>query len=425
MFNRPTRCAVVAIAIGGRGEGSASNNTGMIMRRRPFLSATLVIAISVSGCERSARDGNGTTESPGFTVWDSAGVEIVENHAPQRPAGGFWAIAPELETVLGGADDLTGWANDSTQLIWEVVGLVRLLDGRVAVLLSENERLFLFEPSGELSRTIGRAGDGPGEFTRPEHLQYLPPDTLVVWDYHMRSIDYFDTSGRLAKERPVDHTELRERVTGARRAGPTGGPAVERVLPAREFLMRVDSTYAAQRLGCSGFIAAGGHPPSIYVSGNHYSEIRQFTLDGVLLRIIRRTTDPVPITAKAQRASEDRIAREFEARGVLPPPTGFLDSGDSGKTYPWVAGLMVDTEGYLWVREWSASETGIPDQWSVLSPEGRWLDVLAVPVDPGPMDPTRCSWASSCWIDRKFFLTLRVGELGVERVEAYRIRRGS
>ena len=30
---------------------------------------------------------------------------------------------------------------------------------------------------------IGRKGQGPGEFIRPQHIQVLPGDTIVVWDY--------------------------------------------------------------------------------------------------------------------------------------------------------------------------------------------------------------------------------------------------
>ena len=94
---------------------------------------------------------------PTVTIWDSAGIEIGENHAPEWPAGQSWTIDPEPEFVLGGANDLNVLANDSSQLIWEVVGLARLEDGRVAVLSSENQQLYLFEPSGGLSRTLGRA----------------------------------------------------------------------------------------------------------------------------------------------------------------------------------------------------------------------------------------------------------------------------
>ena len=276
----------------------------------------------------------------------------------------------------------------------------------------------------------------------------------------MTSIDYFDTGGALLRERKVDYARLREWgatgeslrfplpdgsfVVSMRSSqanaepsmdcpplrvlmppiGPSGiepGPYVERTFAASEYV-RVDSGYVAQRLGCSGSIAAGGDPPSIHVPGKDRNEIHQFTLEGALQRIIRRTTDPVPITDKARTARDDRALREHEARGMPPPPPGWHHAG--ANTYPWVAGLMVDTEGHLWVQEWSESELGRPDQWSVLSPEGRWLGVLAIPMDPGPMDPGRCSWSRSCWMDREFFVTLRVDELGVERIEGYRIRRG-
>ena len=186
------------------------------MRCRLAFRATVAVAITVTACDRAPRDGSDSAEAPTFTVWDSADVEIFENHAPEHATGQFWTIDPEPEFVLGGTEDLNAMPNDSAQLIWRVVGLARLADGRVAVLSSENQQLMLFEPSGELSRIIGRPGEGPGEFTRPERLQYLPPDTLVVWDYHMTSIDYFDTAGTLLKERSVDYLRLREHDLWAR-----------------------------------------------------------------------------------------------------------------------------------------------------------------------------------------------------------------
>ena len=90
------------------------------------------------------------------------------------------------------------------------------------------------------------------------------------------------------------------------------------------------------------------------------------------------------------------------------------------EAHPPIADLVVDPEGYLWVREWSDSESGIADQWSVFNAEGRWLGVLPFPWAPGPTtDP-----GSLFRVDRDFFLTIRSNELGVERVEGYRIRRG-
>ena len=434
---------------------------GRIARRgRPSLRTALAVAITVSACDNPPGDGSDSAEAPRVTIRDSAGIEIVENHAPEHPAGSFWTIDPEPEYVLGGSDDLTGIAGDSSQLVWSVVGLARLPDGRVAVLSSENRQLMLFEPSGELSRTIGRAGEGPGEFTRPEKLQFLPPDTLVVWDYHMTSIDYFDTAGTLVKERSVDYLRMREHDiwgegmrfpmsdgsfvstrTGQETApeppwsdcsprrgsfmpvsstGEVLGEPYEREFPAREFVL-VDTAYGAHSFGCPRVIAAGGDPPSVYVSRGDRNEIHQFSPDGVPLRIIRRTTDPLPVTDRARRARADRTIREYEDQGWSSPEAE-LAATRGVETLPPFDGFTVDGEGYLWVSEYSDSETWLVEQWSIFSPEGRWLGVLAMPGDQ--YAALFCGYFVTCWIDREFLLVVGRDQFDVERVEAYRIRRG-
>ena len=424
----------------------------ILMRQRSTVLAVLLTAIAVAGCDRTATGASEPADDPPFTVRDSAGIEIVENHAPEYAVGQFWTFDSEPEYVLGGSEGLAAQANDSAQLIWSVVGLARLPDGRVAVLSSENKQILLFEPSGELSRTIGRAGEGPGEFTRPEWLQYLPPDTLVVWDYFLTSIAYFDTAGTLLRERSVDHARLRE--TGASgeafllplRDGSfvvtlSGGPDSETTEikgwdPRTSSLLtfqsrvrafaRIDDGYGANVLGPSADITAGGKPPAIYLSSRGRNEIRQFSLDGVLLRIIRRTTDPIPVTQRAHRNILERAYRSWEAGGSNAPRDIIAQMYEKEEAHPPIAELVVDAEGYLWVREWSDSESGIADRWSVFNADGRWLGVLPFPWDPGPTESNSCGGNNTvlCWVDRDLFLAVRQDELGVERVEGYRIRRG-
>ena len=179
--------------------------------------------VGAGACDDSP-GGDAGVAGAAFTVWDSAGIEIVENHAPEYPPGQFWTLDPEPEIVLGGG--VGGGrarpggaggaaARDSAELIWRVVGIARLEDGRVAVLSQGNHQLYLFEPSGELSTVIGGRGEGPGEFDRPQLLQYLAPDTLVVWDYWFAPASYFDTGGALLKERTIDLLELMARVPGS------------------------------------------------------------------------------------------------------------------------------------------------------------------------------------------------------------------
>lgn len=105
---------------------------------QPTIQAVLMIAIAMSGCDPASQDESLPPEDHGFTLRDSAGIEIIENHAPEYADGEFWTIDPEPEFVLGGSENPGELANDSAQLIWSVVGLARLPDGTVAVLSSEN-----------------------------------------------------------------------------------------------------------------------------------------------------------------------------------------------------------------------------------------------------------------------------------------------
>ena len=431
------------------------------MRKRSSLFITLAIAILAPACGQRLPEEGATDPASTVTTWDSAGIEIVENHAPEHTAGEFWTIDPEPEFVLGGSENPSGLANDSSQLVWGVVGLARLPDGRVAILSSENKRLMLFEPSGELSRIVGGPGEGPGEFIRPERLQFLPPDTLVVWDHFLTAIDYFDSSGNLLRERSVDYAKLREHgawgesrriplpdgsfLVGVMDTVPDDSlddcthltvtresfPGGESKLHAEE-LLKIGDSYTARSFGCASsffsLMTAGGDPPYFYIH-NGGNEVQQRALDGTLVRIIRRTTEPPPVTDKARLAEGDHLMKYGEAMGAVVVRTEEVGDVEvqvrKREKYDAVESLLVDTEGYLWIREWSASESGIPDQWSVFSPAGRWQGVLAFPPEPIGSDLRICTRrTTACWIGKDYFLVVRRDEMGVERVEGYRIRRG-
>ena len=437
-------------------------NTGFAV-----LSAVLALT-GGAACDGLPPGSDGNAGERGVTVRDSAGIEIVENHAPQHPAGTFWSIEVEPEIVLGGGRAATpdsgpgAAADDAAQLIWRVSGLARLEDGRIAVLSTGNHQLYLFEPSGELSRMIGGRGEGPGEFARPQQLQYLPPDTLVVWDYWFAPTSYFDTGGRLLGERTIDLLRMMEVAPGTTAesrpfplpdgsvvvvAGgePSGMPAPASFarLPPAEFL-KIDDSYSPRSLGLwEGWelwrpreqkgvrpgiqtfmldyhLAAGGSPPSIYISNGDRDEIHQFSMGGDLTRIIRRTTGPVPVTEAAQDAWKTALVAGWDLEAEAGQSAEEFFAGMPLRDgFPPVAGLVVDTEGFLWVREWSASEAGMPDQWSVFGADGRWLGVIAAWPDLRLCHRR----ISPCWIDREFLLAVRRDELGIERVEGYRIHR--
>lgn len=438
-------------------------------------------------CDRMPRgesspDPGSPVQEAAFTVRDSAGVEIVVNHAPERPRGQFWTLDPNPLFILGGGSGIAAAAARSpardsiSAAIWRVGGVARLVDGRVAVLSSENRQLYLFEPSGSPPRTIGRRGRGPGEFSRPQHLWYLPPDTLVVWDQWMGAVTRFDTAGRVLERRTNDLGRalaelpgqaavesptlpvpdgsfiVRVQVRDAARARPQD---YELVRHHPEEYVRIDREYNAISFGTwggrehwtvpeefgraspiSGYqlsaddyffntpltshIAVGGNPVSVYISSGDRNEIRQFSLDGALVRIIRRTTSPVPVTEQAHRAWAQNGIRFLSVFPEAEWRWPLIEATPKWDTYPPVHAMLVDAEGHLWVREWSDSETGLPDRWSVFNPEGRWLGVLEEPPPTGLPDLSHCHL---CWIGTDSYVTVRRDEWGAQRVEVYRIRR--
>ncbi len=416
------------------------------------LAAAVALVLSAAACGTPPSEA-AAGQDPGATIRDSAGIEIVENHAPVWESGEFWTVDPEPEFVLGGPGEL----GDSAHFIWQVRGARPLSDGRIALLTPGGDRkVLVYEPTtGRLSAAFGRSGRGPGEFFRPVGMQVLPGDTIAVWDVMFGPVYYFDPSGRIVRERRIDLGALVEATRmDNRQPGeipwplPDGsfGMSVHQVEWARPDqsgvvfrapigFVRIDSAYSVHRFGgwwgdletlssvggdnlysgvpfaTSAMLTFGGAPLSAYVTNNDSNEVHQFSATGVLRRILRRSVDPVPVTDEEYedwRASAEEMAplrdwrRWDRAAAELPP-----------RHHPIIKGMRVDSEGFLWILDRSPHR-GDTSGFSVFSPDGRWLGTVHVPA-PGTF-----------WIGEDFILAHRVNhETGVESVEGYRLdRRG-
>jgi hypothetical protein len=108
------------------------------------------------------------------TVRDSAGVKIVENFGtPLWPEGPGWEFTQDLR--IGALDGPPEYQFGRIQ------GLQVLSDGRIVVTDVLEHHLRFFSPDGVHERTVGREGQGPGEFGGGGMGLFLGPgDTLVV-----------------------------------------------------------------------------------------------------------------------------------------------------------------------------------------------------------------------------------------------------
>lgn len=411
------------------------------MANRPLL-LPAIVAAATTAC------GQPPAEPPprDATVWDSAGVEIVENHAPVWDSTEFWTVDPEPEVVWGGLGAPPG---DSAHLIYGVRGVAPLSDGRVAMLSPGGDRkVLVFGPSGRLSAAFGREGRGPGEFHYPMGFQVLPGDTIAVWDQMFDAVDYFNPSGRLLRERRID---LGAVIAAVRTDERVPGESVHQPLPDGSFLMevyrpdwqppeeagaiyrqptgyvRVDTSYTTYSFGwwrdyerfwwpdrsvnhqvpfpAGSIAAAGGTPLAVYISDGDRYEIHQFSAAGALRRIIRQGIDPVPLSDEELEEWKSFAAsvypsldwRRWERR---------TDGRLSGRNYQAIMVLRVDVAGYLWAYDGGRRE------WSVFNPEGRWMGTVVLPETGVFRIEENAIFGSKSDIDT-----------GVQTVERYRLNR--
>jgi hypothetical protein len=96
--------------------------------------------------------------------------------------------------------------------------------GNLYVLDATAYRVIVFDPAGRYLRTIGRQGDGPGEFGFPSALAVLPNGELVVNDAARSNLQIFGPDGTFRRTVMVDELG---RVVGRMRVSPRGGLITE------------------------------------------------------------------------------------------------------------------------------------------------------------------------------------------------------
>ena len=144
-----------------------------------FLSALLATAPGV--CEGAAAQNT-------FTVRDSAGVRITTTAATDRGAGSVCSLAESPDTRVTSP-------RSGEWTLYRIVDLDLMEDGRIVVLNRGSQELLMFGRDGEFLRSIGRRGEGPGEFMDAIELDFIGGDSIVVWDWHLGRLQLFEPDG--------------------------------------------------------------------------------------------------------------------------------------------------------------------------------------------------------------------------------------
>jgi len=118
---------------------------------------------------------------------------VPADHGPSDPLDPTALPRIHLEQLAEIGRDQDG----SSPLLSKVTAAAFLGSGDFAVASDEGE-ILVFAARGELFRTLGRAGDGPGEFRFIRDLVGLADERIVAWDPALDRVTAFARDGSLA-----------------------------------------------------------------------------------------------------------------------------------------------------------------------------------------------------------------------------------
>ena len=338
-------------------------------------------------------------------------VRIVENRAPVWSAATAWRFSESPVLQIGAVE------GDPTQQLNRTGYATRLSDGRLVI--AQSWELRVFSPAGKHLQTIGRRGQGPGEFALGiSGVAALPGDTIAVGQ--SRSIMFFDPRGTHVRSVPtVPQGLVRDHFSEGARLLPDGSALItlyERepsewqpgIIRPRQGFVRVAPGGA--RVDTAGFfpgfeqvVVVGGSRPDIesrpfgratmfvaggdrlYIGDNDRYAIRAYSLmDLRPLMEIRRTVSPIEVTSAAKtewaRKLRERVAMIPPVRRAAEEPLAerAIARANFPRTLPAFARLAADRLGNLWVLETSPSESD-GARYAVHDRNGRYLGTVATP----------------------------------------------
>jgi hypothetical protein len=360
-------------------------------------------------------------------VVDSAGIQLVRN-------GGT------ADTIELTHDLRIGTVDGPEELqFFRVTALAVAPDG--AVLVGDGSGTIReFDGAGGFVRSIGRRGDGPGEFQRPSAL-YVYGDTVAVVDGNLYRITEFDRTGTVLQTSTYRHERTvaypvarvdgewlvspweggwnlevgraRRDTTRVMRAGRLtvqttagDGPAAQTMQPVVEY--ETGRTYGIA-YGSEGMTAnsplweprpthAVDASGNVYLSRGSPYRIDVYDVDGVHWRSITRAHVPVLTTTELNERYWQKVDTYLDTTSNRHGEWHITVAAERGRgdlpvneTLPALGRLIVSDEGMLWAQrpdllpdplllEWTREGTRQDSYWDVFDHEGRFLATVHLPA---------------------------------------------
>ena len=325
-----------------------------------------------------------TPERP--TIRDSAGTRIVE----YRSLSGD---LPEIKVETRPFLDLGGIRTNEQEELdprqpW--LSATRLRNGEIVV--NEFHQLKFFSGNGQFIRTVGRQGQGPGEFTQTREVCRLVGDTLLVIDYSTGGLSVWTANGTHVRSygRP-GHIPMNgcygDGTVVAQVA--TAGAATEadaRTVPYARVrldgtivtpLGRLPSPEYAGTIAFEVSIVPSGE--NLYVADGRRLEVRVLDGSGRLKWIVRSAEPPKPITDSDWRQQAESSVPTGVPAAARDRQIAMMMSMKRPPTHPVFRHVRVDAVQRIWIDDYRNTR-----RWTVFDSSGALVGRLELPGDGSP-----------------------------------------
>lgn len=272
-------------------------------------------------------------------------------------------------------------------------------DGRLIVTDTDAQHLKVLRSDGTLIDSVGRAGQGPGEFQSVGSVQVGPSDSLYVGDSQANRLSVFAPGSPYEFDRILSSNESgasRFLVLDNRYVGRVGGgfnpnsderppPHVWRLMDSNGTLQ--DTLLTARRRNMkmgkvNGGLAVGmvpytrqtfvtsGADGRIYHAWTDSLHIEATTLNGHSEVVASIPTKPVPISS----AERDTALAKFEGSGLRSKMSSAMPD-----TKPALIGMLVADDGRVWVERPTKEVNPDSTTWWRLLPEEETIQEVQVP----------------------------------------------
>lgn len=154
---------------------------------RISFSVWIVISLLIISCKTQKKEWEGA-------AGEENGIAVIHN--PKKPY--FGELVLELEEDLS-----IGSEEDNNYLFHRVRALAVDSEKNIYVVDMGNYRVQMFDLNGRYLRTIGRKGQGPGEFSGPVGIAFDSQHNLYVKEY--RRIQKFNRQGKFTESIPLEY----------------------------------------------------------------------------------------------------------------------------------------------------------------------------------------------------------------------------